>query len=136
VIVVDASVVASAFADDGPDGDRVRARLRGERLCAPELLDLEVASVWRRGLRPGGLDERRARLAVEDLLAAPIIRAPHGPLLPRTWELRTNLTPYDAAYVALAEALDAPLLTADRRLAKAPGLDCQVELVRARPTRR
>src|SRR4051794_18609183 len=133
VIVVDASIVAAAFADDGPDGDRARGRLRGERLCVPELTDLEVASVWRRALRSGRLDERRARLALDDLAAAPIVRAPHGALLPRIWELRQNLTPYDAAYVALAEALEAPLLTADRRLARAPGLGCEVELLRSGP---
>lgn len=129
MIVVDASVVASALGDDGPDGDRMRARLAGERLLAPEVVDLEVVSVWRRAARAGGLDARRAQQALVDLAALPLVRAPHVPLLRRIWELRENLTPYDAAYVALAKALDAPLLTGDRRLADAPGLGCDVELV-------
>jgi predicted nucleic acid-binding protein len=129
VLVVDASVVAAALADDAHDGDRARARLRGEQLAAPELIDLEVASVLRRQLRAASLDVRRAELALTDLDAMPIQRAPHQPLLPRCWQLRDNLTIYDAAYVALAEALEADLLTADRRLAKAPGPRCQIELL-------
>jgi predicted nucleic acid-binding protein len=129
VIVVDASVVASALGDDGDDGDRVRARLAGERLFAPELLDLEVVSVWRRAARSGGLEARRAQQALADLIALPLVRTPPALLLGRVWELRESLTLYDAAYVALAEALDAPLLTGDRPLADAPGVNCQVELV-------
>ena len=129
MLVVDASVVATALGDDGPDGDRVRARLLGERLAAPELLDLEVASVLRGQLRAGSLDVRRAELALDDLAALPLQRAPHHALLSRCWELRDNLTIYDAAYVALAEALDADLLTGDRRLAKAPGPRCRIEVL-------
>lgn len=128
MIVVDASIVASALGDDGPDGDRVRGRLAGERLAAPELISLEVASVWRRAARAGRLGEKRAGQALADLAAMPLARAPHHPLMSRIWELRDNLTPYDAAYVALAEALEAPLLTADRRLANAPGARCEIEL--------
>jgi predicted nucleic acid-binding protein len=130
VIVVDASIVASALGDDGPDGERVRSRLVGERLFAPELIDLEVASVWRRAARSGRLDDRRARQALADLAALPLARAPHRPLLPRIWELRDNLTPYDAAYVALAESLEAPLLTADQRMARASAIRCEIELQR------
>lgn len=130
MIVVDASVVASALADDGADGERARERLGGERLFAPELLDLEVASVWRRAVHAGALDARRARLALADLAALPVSRAPHVPFLGRVWELRENLTPYDAAYVSLAEALGVTLLTGDRRLADAPGVGCAVEVVR------
>src|SRR5581483_10283382 len=128
-IVVDASIVASALGDDGSDGERARQRLAGERLFAPELLDLEVASVWRRAARAGRLGERRASQALEDLAALPLGRAPHQPFMSRIWELRDNLTPYDAAYVALAEELEAPLLTADRRLAKALGARCEIELL-------
>lgn len=134
VLVVDASVIAVALADDGGDGDAARARLRGERLAAPELLDLEVASVLRGQLRAGALDVRRAELALTDLSALPLQRAPHRPLLGRCWELRDNLTVYDAAYVALAEALAADLLTGDRRLSKAPGLRCRIEVLTARIT--
>lgn len=129
MLVVDASVLAVALADDGPDGDAVRARLRGETLAAPELVDLEIASVLRRQNRVGTLDARRAELALADLAALPMHRAAHVPLLRRCWELRDNLTTYDAAYVALAEALDATLLTGDRRLAHAAGPTCTIELL-------
>jgi len=129
VLVVDASVVATALADDGPHGDAARTRLRGELLVAPELLDLEVASVLRRQRAAQALEERRARLALDDLQAMPLRRAPHRPLLDRCWELRGNLTVYDAAYVALAELLQAGLLTADRRLARSPGPRCAIEVL-------
>jgi predicted nucleic acid-binding protein len=129
VIVVDASVVVTGLADDGPDGDRVRARLRSEELAAPDLLDLEVTSAWRRLVAAGDIDERRAALALADLRSLRVERAPHGPLLERCWELRHNLTVYDAAYVALAELLRVDLLTGDRRLAEAPGVLCTVEVV-------
>jgi predicted nucleic acid-binding protein len=129
MIVVDASVLASALGDDGPDGDRARHRLAGERLFAPELIDLEVASVWRRAARSGRLDDRRAGLALADLASMPVARASHRPLLDRIWELRSNLTPYDAAYVALAELLDSVLVTADRALARASGIACEVEVL-------
>jgi len=132
VLVVDASVLATALGDDGSDGDLARARLRDQQLAAPELIDLEVVSVLRRQLSGGGLDARRARLAIDDLLDLPIRRAPHVPLLLRCWDLRDNLTIYDAAYVALAEALRSPLLTADTRLARAPGLRCVVEVLSPR----
>ncbi len=131
MIVVDASVLATALGDDGPDGDRARARLRGERLSAPELVDLEVASVLRRQVRGGEVDIRRAALALADLAALPLRRAPHRRLLARCWELRENLTVYDASYVALAEALDVTLLTGDGRLARAPGPRCSVEMLRS-----
>jgi predicted nucleic acid-binding protein len=130
VIVVDASIVAAALADDGADGDRARKRLIEERLAAPELVDLEVASVWRRALRAGRLSERRAGQALADLASAPLARAPHGPLMARVWQLRDDLTPYDAAYVALAEILDTVLLTADTRLARAPEVKCEIEVLR------
>lgn len=129
VIVVDASVLVPALADDGPDGDRARDRLRQDALAAPELVDLEVESVLRRTLDMGALDLRRARLALDDLVALPMSRAPHTPLLARCWELRDNLTTYDAAYVALAEALDTVLITADARIAGAPGPDCPIEVL-------
>ena len=106
MLVVDASVLAVALADDGPDGDTARARLRGETLAAPELVDLEVTSALRRQRHAGLLDERRSILALTDLASLPLQRASHVPLLFLCWELRENLTIYDAAYVALAEALD------------------------------
>jgi predicted nucleic acid-binding protein len=130
VIVVDASVLATALGDDGPDGDHARARLRGERLSAPEIVDLEVASVWRRQVKAGVIGPRRAQLAMADLAALPMRRAAHRPLMTRCWELRDNLTIYDGSYVALAEALNVLLLSGDRRLAGATGPRCQIEVLR------
>jgi predicted nucleic acid-binding protein len=132
VLVIDASVLATALGDDGSGGDIARARLRHQQLAAPELIDLEVTSVLRRQLSTGQLDLRRAQLALDDLLDLPIERASHAPLLLRCWDLRDDLTVYDAAYVALAEALSTVLLTADTRLAKAPGLRCPIELLSPR----
>lgn len=129
MIVVDASIVVTGLADDGPDGDRVRVRLRDERLIAPHLIDVEVLSAWRRLVTAGGLDERRVGLAMEDLRSLRLDRVPHGPLMDRCWQLQQNLTVYDAVYVALAEAMEVSLLTADAKLAAAPGLRCEVELV-------
>lgn len=130
MLVVDASVLAPVLVDDGRDGDIARERLAGEQLSAPELIDLEVLSMLRSQLAAGAIDARRAGLAVLDLEELPLHRASHRPLLSRCWELRENLTPYDAAYVALAEALDVVLVTADGRLAGAPGVTCTVEVVR------
>ena len=129
MIVVDASVIATALLDDEADGTTVRARLRGSELSAPELLDLEVLSVIRRQLAAGRVTPARAEQAIGDLAEVPIERAPHGPLISRCWELRDNLSPYDAAYVALAEALDTTLVTADVRLARSPGPTCDVEVL-------
>lgn len=129
MLVVDASVLAPALADDGRPGDVARAGLQGKRLFAPQLVDLEVASVLRRQCSSGQLVRRRAELALADLIDLPLERVAHRGLLERCWELRDNLTVYDAAYVALAELLDLPLLTADARLAKAPGIRCSVDLL-------
>jgi predicted nucleic acid-binding protein len=123
VIVIDASILATALGDDGEDGANARGRIGGEELAAPEIIDLEVASVWRRTLT----DERRAALALTDLVEIPLRRARHLHLLARCWELRHNLTPYDACYVALAELLEVRLVTADRRLARASGTRCEIE---------
>jgi predicted nucleic acid-binding protein len=131
VIVVDASVLATALADDGDDGAHARGRLRTEILAAPELIDLEVTSVLRRLVIADRLPARRAEQALSDLVELPLRHASHRSLLPRCWDLRENLTIYDASYVALAEALGVPLVTADKRLSKAPGLRCTVELLGA-----
>lgn len=130
MIVVDATVVVTALADDGPDGDRARRRLRGERLAAPYLLDLEVLSAWRRLTAARELDERRAELAIADLRALRVERVQRAPLLARCWELRATLTAYDAAYVALAELLHAPLVTADVKLSGADGPRCPIDVLR------
>lgn len=133
MLVVDASVLAVALFDDGPDGDSIRQRLRGEQLVAPALIDLEVVSVWRGLARAGRLDSRRVKLALIDLKELPIQRVEHTPLLDRCWELRDNLTVYDAAYVALAEALQITLLTGDQRLARSTGPRCDIEVVTSHP---
>lgn len=133
MIVVDASVLAPALADDGADGDLARARLARETLAAPELIDLETASVIRGAVRAGTVSRRRAAFALTDLIDLPITRAKHRALLARCWELRDNLTIYDASYAALAEVLDVPLVTADRRLARAPGTRCAIELLGEAP---
>ena len=130
VIVADASVLATALADDGADGDRARSELWGQRLAAPELIDLEVVSVLRRHRRAGLLDDKRADLALADLAALPMKRVAHLPLVRRCWELRDSVTAYDAAYIALAELLECPLVTADTKLASAPGIRCTVDVVR------
>jgi predicted nucleic acid-binding protein len=101
-----------------------------EVVCAPEIVDLEVANAWRRELRAGRLAEDRCHRALDDLTRINMARMSHRPLMSRVWELRHNLTPYDAAYVALAEALDATLLTVDGRSTRAPSLRCEVELLR------
>ena len=129
MIVVDASIVVTALADDGQDGDRARQRVKGERLTAPHLIDIEVASAWRRLVAEGALDDRRAQLAMIDLLALRLDRVPHGALLERCWELRENLTVSDGAYVALAELLDVTLLTGDSGIEKAPGPRCPIEVL-------
>ena len=129
VIVIDASVLASALGDDGDDGDRARERLRHEQLAAPELIDLEVSSVLRRLLFAGRLPLRRAELVMVDLADIPLRRVSHRALLPRCWSLRENLTIYDAAYVALAEQLGVSLVTGDVRLSRAPGVRCEIEVL-------
>jgi len=100
-----------------------------ETLYAPDLLDLEVAQVLRRYCASGEMDAERGREALRDLADIPINRYPHDVFLPRIWELRPNMTAYDAAYVALAETLPAPLLTRDTRLASAPGHAAIIELI-------
>lgn len=132
MIVVDASVLAVALGDDGEDGERARARLTDEVLAAPELIDLETVSVWRRHVATKLMAARRAALAVSDLANLPLQRSTHQPLLQRIWELRHSVTPYDAAYVALAEALDVVLVTADARLARAPRIRCEIEVLAGR----
>jgi predicted nucleic acid-binding protein len=129
VIVVDASVLAVALGDDGIDGRSARERLAGETLVAPELVDLEVVSVWRRHVAAKLMPARRAAGALADLADLPLRRSSHQPLLDRIWDLRHVVTPYDAAYIALAEALDVVLVTADARLSRASGVNCEIEII-------
>jgi predicted nucleic acid-binding protein len=129
-MVIDASALVEVLLNR-PSGERLAHRLRDpdETLHAPHLIDLEVAQTLRRYESTGEMSPDRARHALLLFVQMPIERHAHWPLLDRVWELRRNLTAYDAAYVALAEALDAPLLTCDRALASAPGHRAVVELV-------
>lgn len=130
MIVVDASAVIETLLRT-PNAEAVEKRLfePSQTLHAPHLLDVEVAQALRRYAGNGEIDDERGRAALADLADFPLRRYPHDFLLPRVWDLRRNLTAYDAVYVALAEALDAPLLTCDRRLATAPGHQARIELV-------
>jgi predicted nucleic acid-binding protein len=130
MIVIDASAVLETLLRT-PNARAVEGRIfdPSETLHAPYLLDVEVAQVLRRYAANGEIDGERGRMALADLADFPLNRYPHEFLLPRIWDLRQNLTAYDAVYVALAEALDAPLLTCDRRLAAAPGHLARIELV-------
>ena len=129
VIVTDASVLVPALCDAGGSGDRARARLLGVTVAAPELVDLECLSAIRGLALSRKLTDAAAQRATAMLVAAPIRRSPHQPLLARCWQLRSNLTAYDASYVALAELLGVTLVTADKQLAQAPGLQCPVEIL-------
>lgn len=130
MIIVDASALLEALLRS-PTGLRIERRLFEARdsIHAPHLIDLEVTQVLRRYATAREIDSRRAQEALDDLAAFHIHRYPHAFLVPRIWELRQNLTAYDAAYVGLAEALDAPLVTRDRKLAGAPGHRARIELV-------
>ena len=130
MIVIDASVLANVVGDDGPAGRSARDRIAAAaQWSAPDLVDVETVSVLRRRWRAGDLTARRFRSAVTDLVSLPIVRFPTGPLMIRAYELRSNVTPYDATYVALAEGLSCPLVSADGRLARAPGIRCEVDIL-------
>ena len=129
MLVVDASCLYEVVAD-AAGAEQVRARLALDPdHAAPHLIDVEVLGVVRRDHLLGRLDATAAHQAVEDLHDWPGERFGHRRLLERAWELRGNVRPWDAMYVALAEALDAPLLTLDRRLGRVQGLACPVEVV-------
>ena len=130
MIVIDASAMLEVLLVT-PTAGRILDRLfsPAESLHAPQLIDLEVAQVLRRYCLAGDVEPERARQALADLADLAVTRYPHLPFLPRIWELRHNVTAYDAAYVALAEALEAPLVTGDIRLAGAPGLGATIELI-------
>lgn len=130
MIVADASAVVEVLLNTDAGGDIADRLLdREQTIAAPHLLDLEVLQVLRRFALAGDLDAERAEQAVTDFSDLVILRYPHEPLIRRIWDLRSNLTAYDAAYVALAEALDVPLLTRDAGIARSPGHSARVELV-------
>jgi predicted nucleic acid-binding protein len=125
MVVIGASVLVAALLVAGP----ARERLASDNLQAPEVIDAELLSVLRRLVLADQLQEGHALQALATGNRLGLRHHPSRSLWPRAWELRTNLSAYDALYVALAEQLDAPLLTADARLARAPGLRCLVEVV-------
>jgi len=131
LIVVDASILANVVGDDGTDGRRARLEVRSAGdVSAPDLVDVETVAVLRKRWIAGTISERRFAAAVADLELVGIDRYPTLPFMRRAYELRANVTAYDAAYVALAETLDCELLTADQRLVNAPGPRCVIRLLR------
>ena len=130
MIVVDASAMLEGLLVT-PAASRVAARMfaAGQTLHVPHLIDLEVAQVLRRYTRSGEIGARRAEEALNELADLPLIRYRHDVLLRRIWQLRHNVTAYDAAYLALAEVLDAPLLTRDKALASSLGHTATIDLV-------
>lgn len=129
MLVVDASCLYEIVAD-GVSAEAVRRLLAADPdHAAPHVVDVEVASVIRRDHHLGRLDDTAAAQAVQDLRDWPGERFGHQPLLGRLWELRATVRAWDAAYVALAEALGATLLTLDARLASAPGPRCRIDVV-------
>lgn len=130
MIVVDASALIEVLLRM-PAANAVERHMfiPGETLHAPHLLDIEVVHVLRRYAAAGEIDDERGRAGLADLAAFQIRRYPHEILLPRIWDLRHNVSAYDAAYVALTEALGAILLTRDKRLAMAAARHARVELV-------
>jgi predicted nucleic acid-binding protein len=132
LIVVDASVLANAIGDDTEDGRTARAALAHQDVSGPDLVDVETVAVLRKRWLAKTMTARRFALAIDDLQMFPINRYPALPFLRRAYELRANVTAYDATYVALAEELGCALLTADARLAAAPGIRCPITVLNAR----
>ena len=130
MIVVDASALLE-FLLQTPLGAKVEARLfrDEEEFHSPHLVDVELTQGLRRLVRVGEVSPDRAADAIADLADLDLHRHPHLDLLSRAWKLRENVTAYDAMYVALAEALDAPIVTCDTPLAKAPGHRAQIEVI-------
>lgn len=125
-LVIDSSALVALLADAGPAGNWVAASTAGTTLAAPQLALFEAANIFRRQALSGLLDQSQATLAHADLIALPLELWPYPALAERSWQLRQNLTAYDASYVALAELLDTTLITLDSRLANAPGPRCPI----------
>lgn len=129
-VVVDASVLVAFYAADDPRRGTVLMHLTsGRALFAPAHLDVEVVSALRGLARGNSVLDRKVPDALRHLAGLAVRRVPLAPLLNRMWELRENVTAYDAAYVALAERLDAPLVTCDARLSAASGIRCAIDLI-------
>ncbi len=123
-LVVDSGFVVAALVDGGPAGTWADELLGSEDLAAPHLMPVEVANILRRASIAGDISVDTASLAHADLLALRVELFGYEPFAPRAWELRHNLTTYDAWYVAVAESLPATLATVDLKLSQAPGLRC------------
>ena len=131
VIVIDASVLANALADDEVDGETARRELRAAgEFAAPDLVDVETVSVLRNRWLRRTLTAQRFSTAIAHLQQLDFERVPTLRLVPRAFELRANVSAYDACYVALAEHLDCELITADGRLAGATGPLCPIRVLR------
>ena len=128
MLVVDAGFIGAALIDDNLDGHWAVGRLRDESLVAPHLLFAEVASLLRRSHLASDITAARASEAHHRLLSLPVQLVPYEPFAARVWELRSNVTPYDAWYVAIAESLRVPLATTDIRLSRASGPRCKCVL--------
>ena len=132
MIVVDASVVTNALIDPGSAGAIARSVLRAENhIAAPDLVDVETVSALRGHWLASRVTDQRFRTAIDDLVVLPIVRHSARRFLARSYELRANVTSYDALYVALAEALGCALVTGDTRLAAAPGPTCEIRVIQA-----
>lgn len=125
--VIDASALVALLTDAGPAGTWVAETVSGSSLAAPELMPYEASNILRRQATAELLDSSAATLAHKDLIALPVDLYPYLVVAERTWRLRHNLTIYDAAYVAIAEELAAPVVTLDARLARAPGPRCEIK---------
>ena len=127
-LVCDASAVVTVLLDSGDAGAWLARRFASAELCAPALLPFECSNVIRRHELGGLISADQAAQVHADLLDLPMDLFPYESLAQRVWQLRHNLTSYDAAYVALAEVLDAPLITLDQRWAGSPEIRCRVEI--------
>lgn len=130
MIVLDASAAVAVLLNLGADATRIRERIGGEDdgLHVPHLFEIEVPSALRHHALRRDLSERRSLELLEDLSTMSISRYAHTAMLPRIWELRDDVSAYDAAYIAFAETLEAPLVTRDAQLARAPGIRAEVEV--------
>ena len=125
-LVCDASALVALLLDSGPDGDWAAEAVAGAELAAPALVDWETANIMRRQELAGLVSSDQASQAHADLLDLAIERWPYELLAKRSWQLRANLSVYDASYVALAELLSASLITLDTGIGRAPGITCAV----------
>ncbi len=129
-MVLDASGAIELLLNTVP-GSRLAERLADDReaVCVPHLIDIEIVQVLRRYVLRGELSPERATLALSHWRDLDLERYPHEPFLAQVWELRDNVSAYDAVYVALAQTLSTVLVTGDRRLARTPGLEARIELI-------